>query len=85
MRRPALASPSGRNPPAEAVQVRLLPDALTARSAFGDAATLSRWPEEFDSPTGYWTAPHVWFIFAKLARWWNRQTRGSQKAVPAQA
>ena len=40
-----------------------------ARSAFGDAASLSNWQDGFDSHTGY-----------SLAKWWNRQTHGSQKA-----
>jgi hypothetical protein len=48
----ALASPSGCNPPAEAVQVQLLPDALPARSSFGEDAGLSIRLEGFDSPTG---------------------------------
>jgi hypothetical protein len=41
-------------PPSQAVQVRLLRDALAARSASGDAAGLSSRPEGIETPTGYW-------------------------------
>jgi hypothetical protein len=40
--------------PQNAVQVQLLPDALPARSSFGEDAGLSRRIEGFDSPTGGW-------------------------------
>jgi hypothetical protein len=49
----ALASPSGCNPPAIAVQVQLLPGALMGRSSSGEDAGFSSRIEGFDSPTAY--------------------------------
>ncbi len=81
----ALACPGGCNPPASAVQVRLLPGALIvmAPSSTGKDTTLSRWRSGFDSRRGYWcffsnrmrvgrcsTEPH------KLGRmWFDSHTR----------
>src|SRR5262249_9871373 len=50
----ALASPSGCNPPAIAVQVQLLPDALIGPFVYRfEDTTFSQWKEGFNSPTGY--------------------------------
>ena len=62
------------HPPSGAMQVQLLPDALTGPFVYRleDTGPSSR-KDGFDSHTGY------------LAKWWNRQTHDAQNVAPAKA
>src|SRR5262249_39991130 len=71
MRRLGIGEPKWLTHPHNAVQVRLLPDALDGWFVYRlEDASLSRWRDRFDSHTSY------------MAKWWNRKTRGAQNVVP---